>query len=520
MAADGSIIVDTRVNTGGMNVGVKAISNSFDGLRGTVKKTTQSLAQAFLGGKNLATIFKNIAKFAAAALIGGSLISSIRNLAGSFDLASSSIGDKVKPLSAALETLKGTFVNLILTAFVPMIPHLIAFAQWLTKILITVTQVVAALFGFKKTVGSVMSSAAAGAKKAAKEAKGALAAFDQINLLQKKEGPEGETGAGTTPAPITVPQELLDKVEALKKKVLDFLQPAIELFGKLKKIIVEAWEKLTTWIKDNPEKFRMFLVILGLVVLAFLAVAAVIWLVTTAMTIATAVTGVFAVAIAFLLSPIGLVLLAILALIAIIVLMILNWDKVKLAAKVAWDTIKVIWGIAADFFKTAVVDPIKEGFISALQIIKRTFETTFTGIKSFIKGVINTIIDYINGMIQGVIGGINAVIGAANAIAGLAGLPKISSVSAPQIPRLATGAVIPPNSQFLAVLGDQRSGRNIEAPEGLIRQIVREETGKMQADISIRFEGSLASLVRELKPVIDRENVRVGGSLVKGNVNI
>lgn len=44
-------------------------------------------------------------------------------------------------------------------------------------------------------------------------------------------------------------------------------------------------------------------------------------------------------------------------------------------------------------------------------------------------------------------------------------------------PRLATGAVIPPNREFMAVLGDQRSGNNIEAPEELIRKIVREESG-------------------------------------------
>jgi hypothetical protein len=69
-------------------------------------------------------------------------------------------------------------------------------------------------------------------------------------------------------------------------------------------------------------------------------------------------------------------------------------------------------------------------------------------------------------------------------------------------------------------MGDQRSGRNIEAPESLIRQIVREETGKMQADISIRFEGSLAQLVRELKPHIDRENVRIGGSLIKSGASV
>ena len=40
---------------------------------------------------------------------------------------------------------------------------------------------------------------------------------------------------------------------------------------------------------------------------------------------------------------------------------------------------------------------------------------------------------------------------------------------------LAQGAVIPANREFLAVLGDQKRGTNIEAPADLIRQIVREE---------------------------------------------
>ena len=44
-------------------------------------------------------------------------------------------------------------------------------------------------------------------------------------------------------------------------------------------------------------------------------------------------------------------------------------------------------------------------------------------------------------------------------------------------PALAQGAVIPPNREFMAVLGDQRHGTNLEAPEDLIRKIVREEAG-------------------------------------------
>ena len=59
-------------------------------------------------------------------------------------------------------------------------------------------------------------------------------------------------------------------------------------------------------------------------------------------------------------------------------------------------------------------------------------------------------------------------------------IPQVPQV---QIPRLATGAVIPPNREFAAILGDQRHGTNIEAPEGLIRQIVREELGNVYSPV-------------------------------------
>jgi len=78
----------------------------------------------------------------------------------------------------------------------------------------------------------------------------------------------------------------------------------------------------------------------------------------------------------------------------------------------------------------------------------------------------------------------------------------------------ASGLVIPPNAPFAAVLGDQSSGRNIEAPESLIRQIVAEEIGKSggggNGNITIKFAGSGAELVRLLKPQIDKENTRIG----------
>lgn len=96
--------------------------------------------------------------------------------------------------------------------------------------------------------------------------------------------------------------------------------------------------------------------------------------------------------------------------------------------------------------------------------------------------------------------------------------PPGASSASYSIPRLATGAVIPPNSEFLAVLGDQRTGRNFEAPESLLRQVVREESGGAGGDpvnVNIRFEGSLAQLARVLRPYIQAEGVRKGGNLVK-----
>lgn len=89
-----------------------------------------------------------------------------------------------------------------------------------------------------------------------------------------------------------------------------------------------------------------------------------------------------------------------------------------------------------------------------------------------------------NGLISGVERGINWVLGGvSDMVNGMTGiLNKIPGVNIGRvnwgnvhIPRLAQGAVIPANREFLAVLGDQKRGTNIEAPADLIRQIVREE---------------------------------------------
>ena len=84
------------------------------------------------------------------------------------------------------------------------------------------------------------------------------------------------------------------------------------------------------------------------------------------------------------------------------------------------------------------------------------------------------------------------------------------------IPALATGAVIPPNREFLAVLGDQKSGTNIEAPlstiEQALRNVLAERGGGSEIALKVSAKRGLA---RYLKLELDAEAMRQGGGLVE-----
>ena len=122
-------------------------------------------------------------------------------------------------------------------------------------------------------------------------------------------------------------------------------------------------------------------------------------------------------------------------------------------------------------------------------------------------GAVNGVIGIINRMIAAVVNGINALFSLLSFNINLPGGNSIGislpQFDIPKIPYLAQGAVIPPNREFMAVLGDQTRGNNIEAPEDLIRKIVREETaGNGDWDLNITFDGDLAQLIRYLEPKI------------------
>lgn len=183
------------------------------------------------------------------------------------------------------------------------------------------------------------------------------------------------------------------------------------------------------------------------------------------------------------------------------------------------DVVGVAVGAIADAIDLAVV--VLRGltdFLSAVfrgnwdaawQAIGNTVNTVWDKMTNAIKTAVNGIIGFINRMISAVVTGINTVINALNGLSfdlpdifggGHVGF-NISTLTAPQIPYLAQGAVIPANREFLAVLGDQSHGTNVEAPLDTIKQAVAEVMEDLQAGQMAGFEAVVAVLREILSAV-------------------
>lgn len=157
------------------------------------------------------------------------------------------------------------------------------------------------------------------------------------------------------------------------------------------------------------------------------------------------------------------------------------WEKVSSGAVAAWDGIKSAFESVPEWFQSK--------FRDAWQKVKDVFSTggrIWSGIKEGIENtfhtVVNAIIRGMNTIIAVPFNRINSMLNTIRnahflGISPFQNLWGVNPLPVPQIPMLARGAVIPANRQFLAVLGDQRNGNNLEAPESLLRQIVREEAG-------------------------------------------
>lgn len=163
--------------------------------------------------------------------------------------------------------------------------------------------------------------------------------------------------------------------------------------------------------------------------------------------------------------------------------------KEKIAS--LWSAVKEnasnIWSNISSLISTKV-SSIRDAIVSKFTDAKDKVVSVFSGIRDTIRNILNKVIGIVNraiGTVNSAIGGIESAFSfgpwevptpfGKKTIGFSATFPRV-----PTIPYLAKGAVIPPRSEFLAVLGDQKQGNNIETPEALLRKIFREETAGRQ----------------------------------------
>jgi len=150
-------------------------------------------------------------------------------------------------------------------------------------------------------------------------------------------------------------------------------------------------------------------------------------------------------------------------------------------------------------------------------------------INNFVDGIIQAITKLINFLISGVeymvnliIKGVNKIIEAVNSVSEYVGItiPRVPEFEIPRFtPKLARGGIVAKPTQ--AIIGE--AGREAVMPldnntewMDLLADRLADRIPSGSGDITIRFEGTMAQFVRELKPQIEVENRRAGARIITG----
>lgn len=214
------------------------------------------------------------------------------------------------------------------------------------------------------------------------------------------------------------------------------------------------------------------------------------------------------------------------------------------------------WNKAWDGIKNNIINSvnnIKNGIINAFQTaynkitsifrnigsffsgvwngIKNTFSALGTKIGDAISGAVKAGINGLLGMIERTVNGfinmINGAIGVINEIPGV----NISKLNTLNVPRLAEGGYVKANTPQLAMIGDNKHQGEVVAPEDKMLDMIltalkmfKDQDSSNQnkdggKEIVLNFNGTLAQLIRVLKPELDRENIRKGDKLILGGAN-
>lgn len=189
---------------------------------GAVMKVSQTISKAFTEG------IQNMAKY------------------------SSEFNGKMSEMASASATLKNSIGALTAPIISALTPAIVTLCTWLTNAINATNRFIAAISGkstWTKAKKQQVDYAASLDKTAgsAKKAAGALAAFDDLNVLQKNDSGSGSGGTGSGGS------DLYEEVPT-GKELSDKIQPFIDYLKKLKVSIKNGWDE--TWSNlDIPLQF-------------------------------------------------------------------------------------------------------------------------------------------------------------------------------------------------------------------------------------------------------------------------
>lgn len=493
-----------------------------------------------------------------------------------FNLVSSGLRELTSYFGKALKSNEaftnafGRLKGALLTAFQPIyetvLPALVSLMNVLTKAAQAVGRFFAALTG--KSASQMAdnaenlyneANAIEGVGSAAKKAQKQLAGFDELNKLgSTKEDGGGGGGSGANIKPVFESVADMQISESLKT----ILGLALAIGAAL-----AGW-KIASAFTDglNWTSFAIGLLAAGIVMVT---VAIYDWIKTGELSnemCALLVGGITAIGVAISILTGSWIPFIIAAVVALVVLIGTKGDEIKALLQKLDDWLQNIF--AKDWRE--VLGPglggALNGFLGAVKKVWDGVKKTFDGVIDFIRGVftgdwnraINGLLDIFSGIFETIKeialipfnklaeaarnlarnvlpetwkAGINSVIAIVNrfinwmnktlsftvppiTIAGQTIFEgkRFSLLNLPQIPQLAKGAVLPPNQPFLAMLGDQRHGTNIEAPLSTIQEAVAAVMGEQVAAMMAGFEALLEEnrMLRETVEGIEIGDTTIG----------
>ena len=541
MAAD---ITELTVDTAGIIMGIKAAKTAFHGLDRVLSSISDSLQEAF-SIKGYEDYKDTVTRF------GKELSDQLLTLQLGFGRMKTAIAEAVTPVA---------------TVFVPMLNSAI---QAVTRFSGVVGQflrgIIAGVTGNEALAGSAQEATrseeklSSAAKSAGKALKRSLASFDQLERLSAKSGSGGSSGktvdlwGGFKQDPISPQvQAVVDKVLALLAPLMSInlepLKQALQSLGiafsglaslageSLSYLWYEVLTPFAAWIMENlapvlTEGFAAGLELVTAMIAPLLEGIRILW---ESLKPVVAFMG------------------------ETVVMTLGNWrQRFEELTAVFQQKHPVIVGIFQNISQMAtqlwsVVGPVlsnlRSHFSTVFGGISQTvgtaigyildmlyglssflagtfsgsWKTAWEGMKLFLRSAVNGVISLLNGMISRLVSALNSVVRAANKLSFTvpAWVPSVggkrfgvnmSYVSAPQIPYLAKGAVLPAGKPFLAMVGDQRHGTNVEAPLSTIQEAVALVMEDQTGAILRGFEATIGVQREILEAVL---GIRIGDDLI------